>query len=193
MLIGYARVSSQNQNTDLQVDALKRAGCERVFVEQLSGALRDRPQLKAALDYARPDAGDVLVVWRLDRLARSLRQLIDTVEGLERRGVGFRSLSESIDTTSAGGRLVFHVFGAMAEFERSVIRERTRAGLAAARERGRRGGRPPALDQKDLLAARALLADPEISVEEVARRLGVATSTLYRHLPGGRSLLGEER
>lgn len=192
MLIGYARVSSQHQNTDLQVDALKRAGCERVFVEQLSGALRDRPQLKAALDYARADAGDVLVVWRLDRLARSLRQLIDTVEGLERRGVGFRSLSESIDTTSAGGRLVFHVFGAMAEFERSVIRERTRAGLVAARERGRRGGRPPALDQKDLLAARALLADPAISVEEVARRLGVATSTLYRHLPGGRSLLGEE-
>ena len=125
--------------------------------------------------------------WRLDRLARSLGQLIETVETLERRGVGFRSLTESIDTTSAGGRLVFHLFGAMAEFERGLVRERTRAGLAAARARGRVGGRPAALNAKDLAAARALLRDPAITVEAVARRLGVAPSTLYRHLPGGRS------
>ncbi len=189
MLVGYARVSSVEQNFDLQLDALKAVGCERIFVEQASGAQRDRPQLAAALDYMRDGASDVLVVWRLDRLARSLGQLIQTVEGLEHRGVGFRSLSEAIDTTSAGGRLVFHVFGAMAEFERGVIRERTRAGLESARARGRVGGRPPALSPEDLTAAKALLRDPKISVEAVAKRLGVAPSTLYRHMPGGRSAL----
>jgi DNA invertase Pin-like site-specific DNA recombinase len=187
MLIGYARVSTQDQTADLQMDALRGAGCERIFTEQASGAQRDRPQLKAALEHARDGADDILVVWRLDRLARSLGQLIETVETLERRGVGFRSLTESIDTTSAGGRLVFHLFGAMAEFERGLIRERTRAGLVAARARGRVGGRPSALNAKDLAAARALLRDPAITVEAVARRLGVAPSTLYRHLPGGRS------
>ena len=129
------------------------------------------------------------MVWKLDRLARSLKQLIETVEGLEQRKVGFRSLTEAIDTTTAGGRLVFQIFGAFAEFERQVIRERTMAGLTAARARGRRGGRPPALLAKDLAAAKAMLKDPEITVEEVARRLRVAPSTLYRHLPGGRSSL----
>jgi len=187
MLIGYARVSTQDQNSSLQIDALSSAGCDRVFTEQASGAQRDRPQLKAALNYIRDDGNDVLVVWRLDRLARSLGQLIETVEGLERRGVGFRSLTEAIDTTSAGGRLVFHLFGAMAEFERGLIRERTRAGLEAARARGRVGGRPPTLKGSDLAAARALLRDPTISVTAVAKRLGVAPSTLYRHVPGGRS------
>lgn len=189
MLIGYARVSTHDQTPDLQLDALKAAGCERIFVEQASGAQRDRPQLRAALDYMRDGAEDVLVVWRMDRLARSLGQLIQTVEDLERRGIGFRSLTEAIDTTSAGGRLIFHVFGAMSEFERGVIRERTRAGLAAARARGRIGGRPRALDETDLVAARAMMRDPTISVEVIARRLGVAASTLYRHLPGGRSSL----
>jgi DNA invertase Pin-like site-specific DNA recombinase len=187
MLIGYARVSTQDQNSSLQMDALRNVGCERIFTEQASGAQRDRPQLKAALNYIRDGGDDVLVVWRLDRLARSLGQLIETVEGLERRGVGFRSLTEAIDTTSAGGRLVFHLFGAMAEFERGLIRERTRAGLEAARARGRIGGRPPALKGSDLAAARALLRDPTISVTAVAKRLGVAPSTLYRHVPGGRS------
>jgi DNA invertase Pin-like site-specific DNA recombinase len=187
MLIGYARVSTQDQTPALQMDALRAIGCERIFTEQASGGQRDRPQLRAALDYMREGAGDVLVVWRLDRLARSLGQLIETVEGLEARGLGFRSLTEAIDTTSAGGRLVFHLFGAMAEFERGLIRERTRAGLDAARARGRVGGRPPALTSADLMAARAMLRDPDISVEAVARRLGVAPSTLYRHLPGGRS------
>ena len=190
MLIGYARVSTQDQSAHLQMDALRAAGCERIFTEQASGAQRDRPQLKAVLDHARDGAGDILVVWRLDRLARSLGQLIETVETLERRGVGFRSLTEAIDTTSAGGRLIFHLFGAMAEFERGLVRERTLAGLEAARARGRVGGRPAALNAKDLAAARALLRDPTITVEAVAKRLGVAPSTLYRHLPGGRGGLG---
>ena len=189
MLVGYARVSTADQTPALQLDALKAAGCERVFVEKASGAQRERPELAAALGYLRDQAGDVLVVWKMDRLARSLAQLIETVTDLEERGVGFRSLTEAIDTTSAGGRLVFHIFGAMAEFERSVIRERTRAGLSAARARGKTGGRPPALTPKDLVAAKALLIDPEISVEDVARRLGVAPSTLYRHMPGGRSAI----
>lgn len=189
MRVGYARVSTQDQKPALQIDALKAAGCERVFVEKASGAQRDRPELKTALEFLRP--GDTLVVWKLDRLARSLKQLIETVEGLEKRNIAFRSLTENIDTTTAGGTLVFHIFGSLAQFERSIIRERTVAGLGAARARGRMGGRPPALTPKDLAAAKALLRDPEISVEEVARRLNVAPSTLYRHLPGGRGALQE--
>lgn len=187
MLVGYARVSTADQKPQLQLDALALAGCGRIFVEKASGAQRERPELKAALGFMRE--GDTLVVWKLDRLARSLRQLIETVEALEARGIGFRSLTEALDTTTAGGRLVFQIFGALAEFERQVIRERTRAGLAAARARGRKGGRPPALDARDLAAARAMLRDPEITVGEVARRLKVAPATLYRHLPGGRGAL----
>src|SRR5215210_1190310 len=166
MLVGYSRVSTQDQRPELQLDALKAAGCERVYTEKASGAQRDRPELKAALDFVRE--GDTLVVWKLDRLARSVRQLIETVEGLERRKVGLRSLTEAIDTTTSGGRLVFHVFAALAEFERSVIRERTAAGLEAARARGRKGGRPRSLGEGDLAAARAMLRDPGITVEEVA-------------------------
>ncbi len=184
MLVGYARVSTQDQNPGLQLEALRGAGCERLFEETASGAQRERSELAAALDYMR--AGDTLVVWKLDRLARSLKQLIETVEALEDRGVGFRSLTEAIDTTTSGGRLVFHIFAALAEFERSIIKERTRAGLAAARARGRRGGRPRALGDEDLAHAKALLRDPAITVAQVAKRLGVASSTLYRALPGGR-------
>jgi DNA invertase Pin-like site-specific DNA recombinase len=158
-----------------------------VFVEQASGAQRDRPQLQAALDYAR--SGDTLVVWKLDRLARSLKQLIETIELLAAREIGFRSLTEAIETTTAGGRLVFHIFASLAEFERAIIRERTRAGLDAARARGRKGGRPPALTAHELTAAKAMLADHTLTVEDVARQLRVAPSTLYRHLPGGRSAL----
>ncbi|MDR5655095.1 recombinase family protein [Ruixingdingia sedimenti] len=184
MLVGYARVSTQDQKPALQLDALKVAGCEKVFTEKASGAQRDRPELTAALSYMRP--GDSLVVWKLDRLARSLPQLIETVAQLEAKGIGLRSLTEAIDTTTAGGKLIFHIFGALAEFERSAIRERTRAGLKAARDRGRKGGRPPALSAADLAAAKALLRDPAITVEEVATRLKVSPATLYRHLPGGR-------
>lgn len=190
MLIGYARVSTQEQNPALQHDALTKAGCETIYTEKASGAQRDRPELNAALNYIRQ--GDTLVVYKLDRLARSLNQLIETVAMLEERGIGFRSLTEAIDTTSPGGKLVFHIFAALAEFERGIIRERTKAGLAAARARGKTGGRPPALAKADLAAARALLRDPNISVEEAARRVGVSPSTLYRHLPGGRGALTEE-
>jgi DNA invertase Pin-like site-specific DNA recombinase len=190
MLIGYARVSTRDQNYELQLDALEAAGCSKTFEEKLSGAQRDRPELKAALDYVRPS--DTLVVWKLDRLARSLKQLIETVEMLSEREIGFRSLTENIDTTSSGGRLIFHIFGALAEFERSIIRERTTAGLTAARARGRVGGRPPALSESDLRVAQTLLKDGELTVAEIAERLHVAPSTLYKHLPRPRSSTNED-
>ncbi len=185
MRIGYARVSSQDQSPDLQLDALRAAGCKRIFVEKASGAQRDRPELGAALDYLRTN--DTLVVWKLDRMARSMKQLIETVEGMDARGIGLRSLTEAIDTTTAGGKLVFHIFGALAEFERAIIRERTRAGLEAAKARGRQGGRPPKLTPDDLIAAKAMLAETTFTVGDVARRLGVSPATLYRHLPAARS------
>ena len=142
MLIGYARVSTRDQKPHLQLDALNEAGCERIFEETASGAKRERPELRAALDFMR--AGDTLVIWKLDRLARSTRQLLETVESLARRGIGLKALTQDIDTTTVGGRLIFTVFGAIAEFEREMIRESTRAGLDAARSRGRKGGRPRA-------------------------------------------------
>lgn len=184
MLVGYARISTRDQSPDLQRDALLAAGCERLFQETATGARRDRPQLAAAIDYMRQ--GDTLVVWRLDRLARSIRQLIETVEDLGDRGVELRSLTEEIDTSTSGGRLVFHVFGALAEFERSLIGERTRAGLDAARARGRVGGRPPGLDASGKAVAGALLQDPTIPIAEIARRVGVSRATLYKYFPGGR-------
>jgi len=189
MLIGYARVSTQAQEPALQLDALNAAGCEKIFTEKASSAQRSRSELGAALEYMRP--GDTLVVWKLDRLARSLRQLIDTVELLQARKMGLRSLTELMDTTTSGGKLIFHIFGALAEFERSVIRERTQAGLASARARGKLGGRPKAWSEQDITAAKALLRDPDISVEDAARRMGVAPSTLYRYIPGGRSAVME--
>jgi len=189
MLIGYARVSTQEQDPTLQLDALQQAGCGKVFTEKASGAQRQRPQLIATLEYMRE--GDTLVVWKLDRLARSLRQLIDTIEDLHAREMGFRSLTEAIDTTTSGGKLIFHIFGALAEFERSVIRERTNAGLVSARARGKLGGRPPAWNHDDITAAKALLRDANINVKQVAQRMGVSLSTLYRYLPGGRSAIDE--
>ena len=190
MLIGYARVSTRDQKAHLQLDALRDAGCEKIFEEAASGARRDRPELNAALDFMR--SGDTLVVWKLDRLARSTRQLLETVEMFERRKIGLKTITQNIDTTNAGGRLIFTVFGAIAEFEREIIRERTRAGLDAARSRGRKGGRPRSLSDKDLKQARALLTDPEITVEEVARRFGVGPSTLYRYLPAARQTAQDE-
>ena len=185
MRIGYARVSGDSQTTEPQIDALRAAGCERIFQETASGAQRDRPQLMAALDYLRE--GDQIVVWRLDRMARSLKQLLETVEDLEARKVGLLSLTENIQTDSVSGKLVFHIFAALAEFERNLIRQRTQNGLAVARKMGRVGGRPSLLTQTSLRAARAMLADDGLTVAEVAARLNVAVSTLYRHLPGGRS------
>jgi DNA invertase Pin-like site-specific DNA recombinase len=188
MLVAYARVSTADQSPQLQLDALTAAGCEKIFAETASGAQRDRPELLKALEFARE--GDTLVVWKLDRLARSLPQLITTVAGLEARRIGFRTLTEAIDTTTASGKLVFHIMGALAEFERSLIRERTVAGLAAARAQGKKGGRPPRMKPDDIKVARAMLADPEITVEDIAKRLGVGTSTLYRHLPRARDAAG---
>jgi DNA invertase Pin-like site-specific DNA recombinase len=185
MKIGYARVSTQDQDLALQLDALTKEGCEKIFQEKASGAQRDRPELKAALGYMRK--GDTLVVWKIDRLARSMKQLIETIESFQDGGIGLKSLQDPIDTSSPSGKLVFHIFAALAEFERGVIRERTTAGLQAARERGRVGGRPPALSAKDLQAAKAMLKDSDITVAAIARRLNVAASTLYRHIPHART------
>ncbi len=182
MNVGYARVSTGDQNLDLQRDALIAAGCEenRIFTDRLSGSKDDRPGLAQALAYVR--AGDTLVVWRLDRLGRSLSHLIKVTTELEHRGIGFKSLQEGIDTTTSGGKLVFHIFGALAEFERSLIRERTNAGLKAARARGRNGGRPKLLDTRKLAVAETLLNDPKLTVAEVAEQVGIARSTLYTYL-----------
>ena len=193
MLVGYARVSTADQSLDLQKDALRKVGCRRLFTDVASGALGERGGLAEALDFLRE--GDLLVVWKLDRLGRSLRHLIDVVTALSQRKVGFRSLQENIDTTTSGGKLVFHVFGALAEFERDLIRERTRAGLLAARARGRRGGRPRALDERKLALARSLYRDPANPPGDIARTLGISRATLYRYVSvaAGRSrpLVGE--
>ena len=183
MVVGYARVSTAEQSLALQQDALTRAGCGRTFSDTASGAVEERPGLTAALDYVR--AGDTLVVWRLDRLGRTLRHLIAQVNALDAQGVGFRSLTEAIDTTTTGGKLVFHIFGALAEFERELIRERTRAGLAAARARGRMGGRPRVFTDAQVEMARVLLADPLRPIDEVCAALHVSRATLYRYVPSG--------
>ena len=179
-LLGYARVSTTDQDAALQIDALTAAGCYRVFVDTISGSLDHRPELEKLMDQLRP--GDTLVVWRLDRLGRSIRHLIDQLQILSERGVGFRSLQETIDTTSSGGRLVFHVFAALAEFERDLIRERTHAGLAAARARGRKGGRPPALSPDQGKAARRMYEQNEMTVAQIGAVLGVSRATIYRAL-----------
>lgn len=188
-LVGYARVSTGDQNPDLQRDALAAAGCTRVFEDAASGARADRPGLAQALDYVRD--GDVLAVWKLDRLGRSLSHLIATVAALEAKGVGFRSITEAIDTTTPGGRLVFHLFGALGEFERDLIRERTRAGLAAAAARGRKGGRKPVATPGRINRARAMIARG-LTVREAAARLKIGKTALYAALrtapecePGG--------
>ncbi|MCF7976831.1 MAG: recombinase family protein [Chromatiaceae bacterium] len=176
MRIGYARVSTQDQNPALQLDALAGAGCEQVFHEKVSGRIRARPELDACLRTLRK--GDTLVVWRLDRLGRSLKDLVEIVNGLDCKGIAFQSLTESIDTSSAGGRLVFHVFGALAEFEHNLIADRTRAGLAAARARGRKGGRKLKLSKGDVKKAAAMLQNPDITKTEVAKHFGVSRVTL---------------
>lgn len=180
MLIGYARVSTLEQDVALQIDALQKAGCERIFQDKISGAKSDRPGLQDALNFARK--GDSIVVWRLDRLGRSLKHLIETVGQLEEQGIGFRSLQESIDTTTSGGRLIFHIFGALAEFERNLIRERTIAGLEAARARGRLGGRPKKLDAKKTELAYQLYDEKKYAVKEICHMLGISKPTLYAYL-----------
>ncbi len=179
ILIGYARVSTHDQNLDLQQDALQQAGCEKIFVDEVSGAQAARPGLQQAMDQLRE--GDVLVVWRLDRLGRSLRNLLELVVQLEDKKVGFSSLQESMDTSSSGGKLIFHVFGALAEFERNLIRDRTNAGLAAARARGRTGGRPKKLDddQRELVAR---LYKEHTPIPEILKTVKISKSTLYSYV-----------
>lgn len=180
MIIGYARVSTHDQNLDSQLDALQKADCEQIFQEKITGKSKDRPELLSCLKALRK--GDVLVVWKLDRLARSLKDLVEIISDLNEREIGFKSLTEAIDTTSATGRLVFHIFGALAEFEHSLIRERTIAGLDAARARGRKGGRKPSMSEKDIKKAKAMLNDPQITKTEVAKHFGVSRVTLNNSL-----------
>jgi DNA invertase Pin-like site-specific DNA recombinase len=184
MLIGYARVSTQDQTLNLQTDALTRAGCEKIFTDMMSGAKAERPGLQEAMNHLR--AGDTLVVWRLDRLSRTLKHLITTVTDLNEQGIGFNSLEESMDTTTSGGKLIFHIFASLAEFEREVIRERTNAGLQAARARGRFGGRQSlqALDPKKVALARQLHDDKKTPVQDICKQLHIGRSTLYRYLKG---------
>jgi DNA invertase Pin-like site-specific DNA recombinase len=177
MLIGYARVSTQEQTLNLQKDALHNSGCNKIFTDTASGAKAERKGLEEALNYVRK--GDTLVVWRLDRLGRSLPHLIITMTDLEERGIGFKSLTENIDTTTSGGKLIFHIFGALAEFERNLIRERTQAGLTAARARGRTGGRPKSLTGKQLTIAQDLY-EKRHPIAEICRTLKISRATLYR-------------
>jgi DNA invertase Pin-like site-specific DNA recombinase len=180
MLIGYARVSTTDQTLDLQKDALEKAGCSRIFTDTASGAKAERVGLDEALSHLRE--GDTLVVWRLDRLGRSLKHLIETITGLNNRHIGFKSITESIDTTTSGGKLIFHIFGALAEFERDIIKERTNAGLQAARARGRKGGRPKALSPKKAQMAEVLYKDKNNSIDEICKTLNISRATLYRYI-----------
>ena len=180
MKIGYMRVSTNDQSTDLQEDALKKDGCNQIFSDTTSGAKTDRPGLEEALSFLRK--GDTLVVWKLDRLGRSLKHLIEVVILLNEREIYFKSLQESIATSTSGGKLIFHVFGALAEFERDIIRERTKAGLDSARARGRVGGRPKKLDDKKVALAKSMMADHSNSISDICDTLGVSKATLYRYL-----------
>jgi DNA invertase Pin-like site-specific DNA recombinase len=182
MLIGYARVSTQEQTLHLQQDALEKAGCNKIFTDTASGAKAERIGLEEALNYVRK--GDTLVVWRLDRLGRSLPHLITTMTDLLERGIGFKSLTENIDTTTSGGKLIFHIFGALAEFERNLIKERTQAGLTAARARGKKGGRPTALTMKQRSIAKELY-EKRHPIQEILHTLKISKATLYRALKTG--------
>jgi DNA invertase Pin-like site-specific DNA recombinase len=183
MNIGYARVSTHDQTLDLQQDALEKIGCTKIFTDTTSGAKAERKGLEDALTYVRE--GDTLVVWRLDRLGRSLKHLIETITDLNNRKIGFKSIQENIDTTTSGGKLIFHNFGALAEFERDIIREQTNAGLAAARARGRLGGRPKAktLDNpKKVAMAQSLYDDKNNTIDEICKTLNISRATLYRYI-----------
>jgi len=180
MKIGYARVSSFDQNLDLQNDALEKAGCERIIVDKASGKDTNRPGLNTIKEVLRD--GDILIVWRLDRLGRSLKDLIEWVNYLDEKGVALKSLEEAIDTTTATGKLTFHLFGALAEFERQLIRERTQAGLAAARARGRQGGRPKSLNAEKRKLAVKLYNDKEISIKEICEMMKISKPTLYGYI-----------
>jgi DNA invertase Pin-like site-specific DNA recombinase len=190
MLIGYARVSTQDQTLNLQKDALEKIGCVKIFTDTISGATTERKGLDEALEYVRE--GDTLVVWRLDRLGRSLKHLIETITALNNRKIGFKSITENIDTTTSGGKLIFHIFGALAEFERDIIRERTRAGVQAARARGRTGGRPKANTLntlKKVAMAQSLYDDKSNTIDEICRTLNISRATLYRYIETRKQLV----
>jgi DNA invertase Pin-like site-specific DNA recombinase len=180
VLIGYARVSTDDQHLDLQQDALTKVGCEKIFTDRESGAKANRPGLTLALDILR--AGDTLVVWRLDRLGRSLKNLIELTELLRERSIQLHSIQEGIDTSSSGGQLMFHLFGALAEFERNLIRERTNAGLTAARTRGKTGGRPKALEANQRALVVSLYNDKRHSLDEICQMMGISRPTLYSYV-----------
>lgn len=180
MLVGYARVSTLDQKMDLQIDALKEAGCEKIFTDQCSGAKAQRPGLDEALEFIRKD--DCLVIWKLDRLGRSLKHLVDTLEMLKDRGIGFKSIRDGFDTTTAAGMFLFNVMGAMAEFEREIIRERVNAGLTAARARGVKGGRKPVLNSTQIKLGVALAKNREIEIAEICEQLKCSRSTYYRQI-----------
>src|SRR2546428_7422707 len=183
MLIGYARVSTSDQTLNLQKDALEKIGCTKIFSDIISGSTTERQGLDEALSFVRE--GDTLVVWRLDRLGRSLKHLIETITNLNNRKIGFKSIQENIDTTTSGGKLIFHIFGALAEFERDIIRERTNAGLQAARARGRLGGRPKSKNlntTKKVALAQSLYDDRSNTIDEICKTLNVSRATLYRYI-----------
>src|SRR3954449_10864473 len=185
MLVGYARVSTTDQTLDLQHDALTKAGCTKIFTDTASGAQADRKGLAEAIAYVR--AGDTLVVWKLDRMGRSLKDLISRITELNDRKIGFRSLTEQIDTTTSGGKLIFHIFGALAEFERDIIKERTQAGLAAARTRGKRGGRRPNLKPQDIAMVRKLYEDKTTPIRDICKSFNISRMTLWRYVNDGQN------
>lgn len=180
MNIGYSRTSTDSQNDSLQLDALKEAGCEKIFSDVASGSKTDRVGLRECIEFAR--SGDVIVAWKLDRIGRSLKDLIETVNTLKSRDIGLKVLTQNLDTTTPSGMLIFHVFGAIAEFEKSLIQERTAAGLKIARARGRLGGRPKALDKKQVAVAESLYGDGKTSVSQICKTLGISRATFYRNI-----------
>lgn len=183
MKIGYARVSTKEQELNLQIDALEKVGCKQIYQEKISGTKRERPELQKMLDSLRAD--DIVIIWKLDRLARSLTDLVNLVNEIEEKGAGLQSLNDPIDTTTSQGKLIFHIFAALAEFERDIISERTKAGLAAARARGRKGGRPKGLSQKaqnTAILAEQLYKEKKLSVREICEQLSISKNTLYRYL-----------
>lgn len=191
MLIGYCRVSTSDQNLTLQKDELKKFGCSKIYEDVASGAKAARVGLEAAIDFARE--GDTLVIWKLDRLGRSLRDLIEIVNRLEQSGVSFVCITQNIDTRTPNGKLFFHIFGALAEYERELIRERTKAGLSAARARGRTGGRKPAMNEEQIEQARAMMNNPKLKVKSIIKTLGISKATLYKYVPMGKSAAMEKK
>jgi len=185
VLIGYCRVSTSDQNLSLQKDELKKFGCSKIYEDVASGAKSARVGLEAAIDFARE--GDTLVIWKLDRLGRSLRDLIEIVNRLEQSGVSFVCITQNIDTRTPNGKLFFHIFGALAEYERELIRERTKAGLTAARARGRKGGRKPAMNEEQIEQARAMMDNPKLKIKSIIKTLGISKATLYKYVPTGKS------